>query len=118
MLKQYLANIYLKIKKYIFLLPAKKEDYFIEHYIFFHLICWLQVKGDAFETSVLIQHLQNLKEYFRKEFIAEQNANSENEREKSSLKNLSPKPSSKISLNKKLEDYTDAELEKAIEELV
>lgn len=78
----------------------------------------LQVKGDAFETSVLIQHLQNLKEYFRKEFIAEQNANSENEREKSSLKNLSPKPSSKISLNKKLEDYTDAELEKAIEELV
>lgn len=78
----------------------------------------LEVKGDAFETSVLIQHLQNLKEYFRKEFIAEQNANTENEKEKKSLTNLSPKSSTKPILNKKLEDYTDAELEQAIEALV
>lgn len=78
----------------------------------------LEVKGDAFETSVLIKHLQNLKEYFRKEFIAEQNANTENEKEKKSLTNLSPKSSTKPILNKKLEDYTDAELEQAIEALV
>lgn len=68
MLKQYLANIYLKIKKYIFLLPAKKEDYFIEHYIFFHLICWLQLIKLIFKVLIKIKTSNNffykdLKEY-------------------------------------------------------
>ncbi|DAB16867.1 TPA: hypothetical protein CPT98_07100 [Candidatus Gastranaerophilales bacterium HUM_19] len=78
----------------------------------------LSVKGDAFETSKLIQHLENLKQVFRKQFIEEQKANSENEKEKKFLKTLSPKTNPKINPNKKIEDYTDAELETAIEALV
>ena len=78
----------------------------------------LSVKGDAFETSKLIQHLENLKQVFRKQFIEEQKANSENEKEKNLLKTLSPKTNPKINPNKKIEDYTDAELETAIEALV
>lgn len=78
----------------------------------------LSVKGDAFETSKLIQHLENLKQVFRKQFIEEQKANSENEKEKKLLKTLSPKTNPKINPNKKIEDYTDAELETAIEALV
>ena len=78
----------------------------------------LSVKGDAFETSKLIQHLENLKQVFRKQFIEEQKANSENEKEKKFLKTLSQKTNPKINPNKKIEDYTDAELETAIEALV
>lgn len=40
----------------------------------------LKVKGDRFETAAFIKHLENLKEYFRKEFIAEQNANKKTNR--------------------------------------
>lgn len=78
----------------------------------------LEVKGDAFEMSKLVQHLENLKQYFHKQFIEEQKTNTENEKEKDSLKNLSPKTSANLVLNKKIEDYTDAELESAIEALV
>lgn len=78
----------------------------------------LSVKGDAFETSKLIQHLENLKQVFYKQFLEEQKANSENEKDKNLLKNLSPKSKPKILPNKRLEDYTDAELESAIEALV
>ena len=78
----------------------------------------LSVKGDAFATEKLIQHLENLKQVFRKQFIEEQKANSENEKDKTLLKTLSPKNNSKTLLNKRLEDYTDAELESAIEALV
>ena len=62
--------------------------------------------------------MQNLKQYFHKQFIEEQKTNTENEKEKDSLKNLSPKTSANIVFNKKVEDYTDAELESAIEALV
>ena len=78
----------------------------------------LSTKGDAFETGKLIQHLENLKQVFRKQFIEEQKANSENEKDKTLLKTLSPKTNPKISSGKRLEDYTDAELESAIEALV
>lgn len=62
--------------------------------------------------------MENLKQVFRKQFIEEQKANSENEKEKNLLKTLSPKTNPKINPNKKIEDYTDAELETAIEALV
>nr|DAI37213.1 MAG TPA: hypothetical protein [Caudoviricetes sp.] len=78
----------------------------------------LSVKGDAFETSRLIQHLENLKQVFRKQFLEEQKLNSENEKDKDLLKNLSPKANPKTIPHKRLEDYTDAELESAIEALV
>lgn len=79
----------------------------------------LEVKGDAFETSMLIAHLQKLKDYFRKEFENEQKLNLENENDKNSLRNLTPKSNPKTTIpNKKLEDYTNAELESAIEALV
>lgn len=78
----------------------------------------LEVKGDAFETSKLIQHLENLKQFFHKQFLEEQKRNSENEKDKDLLKNLSPKANPKTIPNKRIEDYTDAELESAIEALV
>lgn len=62
--------------------------------------------------------MENLKQVFRKQFIEEQKASSENEKDKTLLKTLSPKNNSKTVLNKRLEDYTDAELESAIEALV
>lgn len=78
----------------------------------------LAIKGDAFETSQLIQHLENLKQVFRKQFLEEQKVNSENEKDKSLLKTLSPTTNPEINPNKRFEDYTDAELETAIEALV
>ena len=66
----------------------------------------------------LIQHLENLKQVFRKQFLEEQKLNSENEKDKDLLKNLSPKANPKTIPHKRLEDYTDAELESAIEALV
>ena len=41
----------------------------------------LKIKGDKFETAAFIKHIEKLKEYFRKEFIEEQNANKENKSE-------------------------------------
>ena len=78
----------------------------------------LTVKGDAFETSQLVQHLQKLKDYFRKEFEEEQKLNSENEKDKNILKKLSPNNNSQNLVNKKYEDYTPEELDKAIEALI
>ncbi|MBR1620284.1 hypothetical protein IJ674_10395 [bacterium] len=78
----------------------------------------LEVKGDAFETSALIGHLQKLKDVFRKQFEEEQKLNSENEKEKDSLKNLTPKANQKVVTTKRVEDYTPEELDSAIEALV
>jgi hypothetical protein len=78
----------------------------------------LTVKGDAFETSQLVQHLQKLKDYFHKEFEEEQKLNSENEKDKNILKKLSPNNNSQNLVNKKYEDYTPEELDKAIEALI
>lgn len=78
----------------------------------------LEVKGDAFETSALIGHLQKLKDVFRKEFEEEQKLKSENEKEKDSLKNLSPKTNQKVVTTKKVEDYSPEELDSAIEALI
>lgn len=78
----------------------------------------LRTKGDMFLTSEFVKHIENLREYFKKEFLAEQNANSENEKEKNTLKTLSPQSSKVVSITKKVEDYTPEELEKAISELV
>ena len=78
----------------------------------------LEVKGDAFETSALIGHLQKLKEVFRKEFEEELKLKSENEKEKDSLKNLSPKTNQKVVTTKRVEDYSPEELDSAIEALI
>ena len=78
----------------------------------------LEVKGDAFETSALIGHLQKLKDVFRKEFEEELKLKSENEKEKDSLKNLSPKTNQKVVTTKKVEDYSPEELDSAIEALI
>ena len=78
----------------------------------------LKVKGDRFETAAFIKHLENLKEYFRKEFIAEQNAKKENNNELDSLKNLTPKNIQQNISSKNIDDYSAEELEKAISELI
>ena len=78
----------------------------------------LRVKGDSFETAAFIKHLENLKEYFKKEFIAEQNANKENKTELDNLKNLTPKTIQKNTSSKNIDDYSPEELDKAIGELV
>ena len=78
----------------------------------------LRVKGDRFETAAFIKHLENLKEYFRKEFIAEQNANKENKSELDNLKNLTPTTIQQKSSTKSIDDYSPEELDKAISELV
>ena len=78
----------------------------------------LKVKGDRFETAAFIKHLENLKEYFRKEFIQEQNANKENKSELDELKNLTPKTIGQNTSTKNIEDYSPEELDKAIAELV
>lgn len=78
----------------------------------------LRVKGDRFETAAFIKHLENLKEYFRKEFIAEQNANKENNKELDNLKNLTPKSIQQNTSSKNIDDYSPEELDKAISELV
>ncbi|MBR1908557.1 hypothetical protein IJ818_06445, partial [bacterium] len=65
-----------------------------------------------------IKHLENLKEYFRREFIAEQNANKENNKELDNLKNLTPKTIQKNTSSKNIDDYSPEELDKAIGELV
>lgn len=78
----------------------------------------LEVKGDAFETSALIGHLQKLKDVFRKEFEEELKLKSENEKEKDSLKNLSPKTNQKVVTTKRVEDYSPEELDSAIEALI
>ena len=78
----------------------------------------LRVKGDRFETAAFIKHLENLKEYFRKEFIAEQNANKENKTELDNLKNLTPKTIQQNTTSKNIDDYSPEELDKAIGELV
>jgi hypothetical protein len=78
----------------------------------------LKVKGDRFETAAFIKHLENLKEYFRKEFIAEQNANKENKSELDTLKNLTPTTIQQKSSSKSIDDYSPEELDKAIAELV
>ena len=64
----------------------------------------LKVKGDRFETAAFIKHLENLKEYFRKEFIAEQNANKENKSELDTLKNLTPTTIQQKSSSKSIDD--------------
>lgn len=78
----------------------------------------LKVKGDRFETAAFIKHLENLKEYFRKEFISEQNANKENKTELDELKNLTPKTIQQNTSSKSIDDYSPEELDKAIGELV
>lgn len=78
----------------------------------------LRVKGDRFETAAFIKHLENLKEYFRKEFIAEQNAHKENNKELDNLKNLTPKSIQQNTSSKNIDDYSPEELDKAISELV
>lgn len=78
----------------------------------------LRVKGDRFETAAFIKHLENLKEHFRKEFIAEQNANKENKSELDNLKNLTPTTIQQKSSTKSIDDYSPEELDKAISELV
>ena len=80
----------------------------------------LRVKGDAFETSEFVKHIENLKEYFRQEFLAEQKANSENQKEIDLLRNLSPKNVQKTSIlpQKNIDDYTPEELDKAISEFI
>ncbi len=78
----------------------------------------LRVKGDRFETAAFIKHLENLKEYFRKEFIAEQNANKENNKELDNLKNLTPKSIQQNTTSKNIDDYSPEELDKAISELI
>ena len=78
----------------------------------------LRVKGDRFETAAFIKHLENLKEYFRKEFIAEQNANKENKTELDNLKNLTPKTIQQNTTSKNIDDYSPEELDKAIGELI
>ena len=78
----------------------------------------LRVKGDRFETAAFIKHLENLKEYFRREFIAEQNANKENNKELDNLKNLTPKSIQQNTSSKNIDDYSPEELDKAISELV
>ena len=78
----------------------------------------LRVKGDRFETAAFIKHLENLKEYFRKEFIAEQNAHKENNEELDNLKNLTPKSIQQNTSSKNIDDYSPEELDKAISELV
>lgn len=78
----------------------------------------LKVKGDRFETAAFIKHLENLKEYFRKEFIAEQNANKENTSELDTLKNLAPKTVQQKISSKSIDDYSPEELDSAIAELV
>ncbi|MBR1619913.1 hypothetical protein IJ674_08475, partial [bacterium] len=64
------------------------------------------------------KHLENLKEYFRKEFIAEQNANKENNKELDNLKNLTPKTIQQNTSSKNIDDYSPEELDKAIGELI
>ena len=71
-----------------------------------------------FETAAFVKHLENLKEYFRKEFIAEQNANKENKSELENLKNLTPTTIQQKTTSKNIDDYSPEELEKAIGELV
>lgn len=78
----------------------------------------LRVKGDRFETAAFIKHLENLKEYFRKEFIAEQNANKENNKELDNLKNLTPKTIQQNTSSRNIDDYSPEELDKAIGELI
>ena len=78
----------------------------------------LRVKGDRFETAAFIKHLENLKEHFRKEFIAEQNANKENKSELDNLKNLTPTTIQQKLSTKSIDDYSPEELDKAISELV
>lgn len=78
----------------------------------------LRVKGDRFETAAFIKHLENLKEYFRREFIAEQNANKENNKELDNLKNLTPKTIQQNTSSKNIDDYSPEELDKAISELI
>lgn len=78
----------------------------------------LRIKGDAFETAAFVKHIENLKEYFRKEFLTEQNANKENKSELDSLKNLAPKTKQGFSTKKNVEDYSPEELDRAIEELI
>lgn len=78
----------------------------------------LRVKGDAFQTSEFVKHIENLKEYFRKEFIAEQNSNKENQNEIDVIKGLSPKTIQKPSVSKNIEDYSPEELDKAISEFI
>ena len=78
----------------------------------------LRVKGDRFETAAFIKHLENLKEYFRREIIAEQNANKENNKELDNLKNLTPKSIQQNTSSKNIDDYSPEELDKAISELV
>lgn len=78
----------------------------------------LRVKGDRFETAAFIKHLENLKEYFRKEFIAEQNVHKENNKELDNLKNLTPKSIQQNTSSKNIDDYSPEELDKAISELV
>lgn len=78
----------------------------------------LKVKGDRFETAAFIKHLENLKEYFRREFNQEQNANKENNKELDNLKNLTPKTIQQNTSSKSIDDYSPEELDKAISELV
>lgn len=78
----------------------------------------LKVKGDNFETSEFIKHIENLKQYFRKEFEAEMQANKENQEDLNSLKKLSPKNTPSKQISKNINDYTPDELDKAIDELV
>ena len=78
----------------------------------------LKIKGDRFETAAFIKHIENLKEYFRKEFIQEQNANKENKSELDSLKNLSPKNKQINPSSKNLDDYSPEELDRAISQYI
>lgn len=78
----------------------------------------LKIKGDRFETTAFVEHIKKLKEYFKKEFIAEQNASKENKTEIDTLKNLSPKTIQQKTTVKNIDDYSPEELEKAIGELV
>ena len=78
----------------------------------------LKIKGDKFETAAFIKHIENLKEYFRKEFIEEQNANKENKSELDSLKNLSPKNKQINPSSKNIDDYSPEELDRAISQYI
>lgn len=78
----------------------------------------LKVKGDRFETADFIKHIENLKEHFKKEFIAEQNAKKENYKELENLKNLTPKTIQQNTSSKSIDDYSPEELDKAISELI
>lgn len=78
----------------------------------------LKIKGDRFETASFVEHIKKLKEHFKKEFIAEQNASKENKTEIDTLKNLSPKTIQQKTNVKNIDDYSPEELEKAIGELV